>query len=646
MFAEVAIPKTLLDTLTYSIPDNLSALINPGSLIKVELRKKKTYGIVIEVNKTSPVKNTKGILELIEPEFISADLLSLLVWTKKYYFTNWGQVLNLSIPQSVYPAPIFKKTTSQTQSNVDTIVTNKNRCGTANIIINRFDEKSSKPILLNSLDNHEIYLDIIQYTIANKKSAIILVPEIILTPKFIARFQESLGDSLYLLHSGLKLTERKRIWHELRSRDYSVVLGTRSTIFAPVKNLGLIIVDNESDSSYKEQERHFHYNARDIAVKRGQISKALTVLTSSFPSCESFYNAKTDKYELISIPSTEPKTKDRVLLFDMRHSKDKILSPKLKFEIQDANHKNKQIVLFLNRRAYAKVMTCADCGHIPLCPNCAIPLVLHSQNNTLVCNMCKHKQPSFDFCPQCKGSEFTFSGIGTQKLLSEVKQIVPDPDILRLDSDVKLPMSDTAHGIRSTVHGNQILITTRLGIRDLDYSKLGLFGVISADTSLYVPDFRAQEKTFQELSKIIQESSINKDCKVIIQTYHPDNYAIYRSVQENYLKFFEQEIDSRNKLSYPPFTRLASINISAPNLENTRKVATKIEKYLSKIKNITVLGPSLIPHPRKPRVQTYQFLIKIKSNQSLANLVPRKDLLSPTFMDNGQCDVDINIDPL
>jgi primosomal protein N' (replication factor Y) len=669
MYAEIAIPKTNLDTLTYSIPDNLASLIEPGFLVKVELKNKGSFGIVIEKSETTKMGYAKDVLEVVETGFLPPDLLSLLIWAKKYYFVNWGQLLNLTIPQSVYS---HKQKLPDTNTDIiydaqaptydlpefpairKIIVSLKNNLYKTFLLFNpapidKANEANQKSggIAFSQLNNRcgaspdnknsiEIYLRLIEENLRLKKSAIVLVPEIILTPKFITRFKERLGNNLFPYHSGLKLAERKRTWHELRSRECAVVLGTRSAVFVPVKNLGLIIIDSEHDSSYKEIERHFHYNARDIAVVRAQISKAVAVLASSTPSCESFYNTKTNKYELVTVPKQEQKIKERVLLIDMRRSKNNVLSAKLRYEIKSSYAKNKPCVLYINRRGYSRVITCTDCGYIPYCSNCGIPLVLHSEGKSFICNLCRLKQSAFDFCPQCKGNDFIYQGIGTQKVVAEVKQIIHKPDIFRLDSDTE--KKSKIKGQKSKLAG--VLITTRLGIRDLDYSQLGLFGAVSADSTLFMPDFRAQEKTFQELSKIIQESSASKDCKVIIQTYHPDNYAIYRAVQENYLKFYEQEIDLRKKLSYPPFTRLASINISSPILENTKKVADRIEKILSRIKNISVLGPSLVPHPRKPKVQTYQFLIKMRPNQSLSNLISRKELM------DDRADVDINIDPL
>lgn len=636
MLAEVAIPKTNLDTLTYSVPANINSATKSGSLVKVELKKKVRFGIVIKKTEATETKLTKDILELVEREFLPSDLLSVLIWSKKYYFASWGQLLNLTIPQSVYryqynrPWTIDHRTVGEVKTNPlpEFPMVHK--------IIHSLKENRYKTFLLFNPDNKnsvEIYLRLIEESTKLNKSTIMLVPEIILTPKFIARFQERLGNNLLCLHSGLKRSERKHIWYEIRNRDYSVVLGTRSTIFAPVKNLGLIIVDAEHDPFYKEVERHFHYNARDIAVVRAQLSNATAVLASPTPSCESFYNAKSNKYELVTIDHRLLTIDHRPFLIDMRRSKGIVISPKLRYEIKASYAKHKSCLLYINRRGYSRVITCIDCGYTPFCPNCGIPLVLHREGDKFICSLCKYRQATFDFCPQCKGNDFSYQGIGTQKVLSEVKEIINKAEIVRIDADTK-------KSSKRKTQNSKLLITTRLGLRGLDYLKLGLFGVILADTSLFVPDFRAQERTFQELSKIIRESSVNKDCKVIIQTYHPDNYAIYRAVQGNYLKFYEQELNLRKKLSYPPFSRLALINIFSSKIENTKKVAERIEKTLSSIKNSSMLGPSIIPHPRKPQNQIYQFLIKTNPSQSLSKLISRGELV------DDKVDIDINIDPI
>ncbi len=651
MFAEIAIPKTNLDTLTYSIPAQSESLVKPGALVKIKLKEKLTFGIVIEKSETTTTSYIKDIIEVIDSEFLSKDLLTLIAWAKKYYFTSWGQTLNLTIPQSVYS---YKPKTLEIKSEIEYTAKPPTyelpEFPAIRKIIYSLKQTLYKTFLLFNPDNKEsieIYLRMIEESLRLHKSTIILVPEIILTPKFITRFKERLGDYLFSLHSGLKLSERKRIWHEIRTKEYSVVLGTRSAIFAPVKNLGLIIIDNEHDLSYKEQERHFHYHARDIAVVRAQMSKAVTVLASPTPSCESFYNAKIGKYELVIIPKQDKKSKERVFLIDMRRSKDRILSSKLKYEIKSSNDKGEQIVLFLNRRGYARVFSCFDCGYIPTCPQCGIPLIFHSDGKSFVCHICKHKETVFDFCPKCRGSDFTYQGIGTQKIESEVKKIIRNPDILRLDSDVKLPLSvvrrplsHTEHEARSTEHGHKILITTRLGLRGLDYSQISLLGVISADTTLFLPDFRSQERTFQELSKIIEQCSPNKECKIIIQSYHTDNYSIYRAVQENYIRFYEQELETRKNLSYPPFIRLALIKLSSAQKNDAEKHAGIIMKKLGNIKNLTILGPSLAPVSRRPNTYTYQILIKMKPNVVLSNLITIKDLVS----DKGK--IDIDIDPM
>ncbi|MCX8014683.1 MAG: hypothetical protein N2748_01565, partial [candidate division WOR-3 bacterium] len=267
-------------------------------------------------------------------------------------------------------------------------------------------------------------------------------------------------------------------------------------------------------------------------------------------------------------------------------------------------------------------------------PNCGITLIYHRES--FLCHICQHREVVFDFCPRCKGSDFIYYGIGTQKIESEIKRFIPGAETLRVDTDAlktskqKLPTSNQS----------KIIIMTRLGFREIDYTKIKLFGVISADTILFVPDFRAPERAFQELSNIINNCLGNKDCKVIIQSFHPDHYAIYRAVQGNYLKFYEQELSARRKLNYPPFSRLATITIKPTRVENGQKIAEAVVNKLNQIKNISVLGPSIIPHPRKPQILTHQILIKIRPNQILANLIAKEELTL------GQADIDINIDPV
>lgn len=644
MFAEIALPRTTLDTLTYAIPDELKSLAKPGSLVKIKLKNKTTFGIIIEISSVSDTKNTKDILEVLDSQFISPDLLSLIKWAKKYYFASFGQTLNLTLPQSIYqyhPKPGEKSSIDFSPLEINTQLPLSN-------INEHLQTHQYQTFLLYNPFNKDVtsyYLTLIEQTLKLHKSVIMLVPEIILTPKFIADFKKYCPSELYCLHSGLKPSMRKQIWSEIKTKDYTVVLGTRSAIFAPVQNLGLIIVTQEQDMSYKEIERHFHYHARDIAVTRAQLCNAVALLSSPTPSIESYYNAQISKYKLITIPGESAMSGQRkaVRLIDMRRSKTRILSAPLKYEIQSAYHKAKPIVLYLNRLGFSRILTCQDCGYIPLCPACGIPLILHREEKSLSCNLCKYRVSAFDYCPQCKGNDFLFQGIGTQQVAAEVKKLLPQAEIHRLDSDVYRSKEKEEKPMSIRINPwlqKKILITTQLGIRKLDFTQIKLFGVISADTGLFIPDFRAGEKTFQELAQIINQCKTNQDCPVIIQTYHPDNYAIYLAIQQNYDKFYIQELNQRKKLSYPPFSRLASINVSSAKSDSARQIAEKISTKLNSLKNITVLGPSLASHPKKTKMYTYQVLAKLKPNQSLSKLIPRQELIF------DKTDIDINIDPV
>ncbi|MCX7785328.1 MAG: primosomal protein N' [candidate division WOR-3 bacterium] len=700
MFAQVAIPKTILETLTYAVPEKLNTQVKVGSLVKVPLRKKMVVGIVIDLQENLNDKHQnyeiKDIDEVIHPDFLDNNFVSLLSWIKRYYFVNWGQMLNLAIPQEIYclssknknsidclqskatgrPKPITYETSPKLSQNSNTL--HQFAWGLSKVSYQIKNNRFRVFLLFNpnGVDLTELYLKMIEEAVRLKKSAIILVPEINLTAKFIALFQSRLFSNFFCLHSGLKRSERKHIWWQIQSSDFSVVLGTRTAIFAPVKNLGLLIVDNEQDVTYKEQERLFHYNARDIALVRGQKSEAVVILSSATPSCESFYNAEIKKYELIMPYRNLEKRKkgfnSRTLLIDMRRSRDKVISSQLRNAIISNCRQNRLVVLFLNRLGYARILSCNECGYIPLCPNCGISLTYHREKQLLLCHICQSRQPIFDFCPQCKGSDFFLHGFGSEKVESEVKKFINPNNVLRYDSDVQTQLKDDINQIICE-RNIKVFVTTKLGIRNLDFSNIGLVGIILADTSLFLPDFRAQERTFQELRQIIITSLHNPETKVIIQSYHPDHPALCYAVQADYKKFYNYEIKLRQKLNYPPFSRLALISISSNQKEIVLRVTENLTKRIVEISSqlnmfsngenikkaynqkfqcqsdlIKLLGPSLLSFTKGPYRFTCQILIKLKPNLSLSNLISKEDINSYINKDINKKDVkiDINIDPI
>lgn len=708
MFAQIAIPKTTLDTLTYSVPEEFNSHIKIGSLVKVPLRKKYIVGIVVELHLTLADEyqnyEIKNIEEVIQTDFLDKNLISLLSWVKKYYMVSWGQVISLTVPKEVLRISSKVKksnnkninsfqsettdsskpaiTTPDKESNQNTDVALGFESGLRKISY-YLKNNCFQPFLLfnntaadlSDRDKIEFYLRMIEEAIKFKKSVIVLVPEVNIIPQFIAHFQSRLNDDFFCFHSALKHSERRRIWWQIHSRDFAVVLGTRSSIFAPVKNLGLIIVDNEQEISYKEQERHSHYNARDVALVRGQKSKAVVVLSSATPSCESFYNMQIKKYEPITLQPNLTKSQKSVsgqtILIDLRRSKDKIISFPLRSAIISHCRQNKRVLLFINRLGYARVLSCNDCGYIPLCSHCGVSLTFHREKKVLLCHVCQTSQPIFDLCPQCKGSDFFLHGFGSEKIESEVKKFINPNKVLRYDSDVQKSLKES---INQLLHSRDIkvLVTTKLGVRNLDFADVNLVGIILADTTLFLPDFRAQERTFQETRQIIIRALHNKDAKVIIQSYHPDHPAIRYAVQANYKKFYDYEIKMRQKLFYPPFSRMALISISSNQKEVAMSVAEKFTKKLLEIRSnlnimrnindnkinqetnlnrdvfkvnpmIEVLGPTHLPRYKHSYRHTYQLLLKLNPKLSLSNLITRAEI---NTLLKKNTDIDVDIDPI
>lgn len=648
MFADIAIFNSTLDFLTYQIPDRLAGSINRGDLVKIELKKKIRFGIVLRLVETTRIGYAKDIRELCAHCFIPDDLMQLLSWASQYYLADWGGILNLAIPKNVFNFKAEDKTIrickdSELESWQDAEINSLTNCKferpEAARIISSLNRGQYQTFLLFNPDNESrvrIYCEMIKANLCLHKSAIMLVPEIALTLEFVNAYRKCFGDALFCLHSDLKIKERKAVWRQIKERNCSVVMGTRSAIFAPVNNLGLVIVDAEHDISYKEIERHFHYHARDLAVVRGKLSKAVTVLASATPCCESFYNAKVGKYKLITLPPRVRKDKNRLVLIDVRKSRSQVITSKLAYEMKSAQRRGRPIILYLNRLGYARLIQCRDCGYSPLCPQCGISLVLHRDRKLFVCRICKYQMSAFDYCPQCRGNDFAYQGIGIQQVVQEVKKIRFDSEIIRFDANNRTNPVFEPRELKS----KQILVTTKLGLKNIGFTGLGLFGIISSDIGLFISDFRAGEKTFQELTQIINQCQSQTDTMLIIQTCHPDNYAIGLAVQRNYDKFYTREIDQRKKLNYPPFSRLALISISSKDCTRAEKATGIVEQRLSEMAGLTVLGPSQISSKKKQNKYTYQFLIKTLANLTLSRILSRADFIF------DKVDVDINIDPV
>jgi len=466
----------------------------------------------------------------------------------------------------------------------------------------------------------EIYLRTAEEILKMGKGVIILVSEVSLTAQTVEVFKARFGDSVVLYHSRLSDRERIEIWRGIREGKYPVIIGARFAIFAPLPNLGAIIIDEEHESTYKQKGKEPFYSARDTAVLRARLEKAVCILGSATPSVESFHNAQKGKYTLIELPERIDERKlPSVKIVDMRKEKDYLFSRSLKEKIKDRITKREQIILFINRRGFSNFLVCRDCGLSPRCPFCDVTLTYHRKDLLLKCHHCGHEERAPRSCPACKGTRFFYAGMGTQRIERYLEKEFTELHVVRMDIDsTKRKWAHMELFFKFREGESDLLLGTQMVAKGFDLPKVTLVGVISADTTLNFPDFRAQERTFQLLTQVAGRTGRGTlGGEVIIQTYAPEHYAIQESKLHNYEGFYRKEIEIRKELNYPPFSRLARIILLASEEQQVHTSAdnlTHLIKELIKKKGykIDVLGPLPCPLTRLKGKYRYHILLKCK----------------------------------
>ncbi|MEO0115415.1 MAG: primosomal protein N' [candidate division WOR-3 bacterium] len=649
MFADVVIPNTKLDELTYRYDENILPQLKVGSAVKVNLRQKRSVGIVVRIKENTLTPNPKEIQAVVETDFCNPKLLRLTNWVSKYYIASWGETLTLAFPKGVYgyrPKKNFELSLTGRGKQESTSILTLEQHRVVKRILPKLQLNSFKIFLLHGVTGSgktEIYLHLIEETLRLNKSAIVLVPEISLTPFYWERFSQRFCGKLIVLHSGLPTAQRKNYWQRIRAGEFRVVIGPRSAVFAPVRNLGLMVVDEEHDPSYKEKERTPHYHARDVAIMRAKFENSVVILGSATPSVESFYNAQNHRYELLSLRSRiDKKPLPKAIIVDMRRYKESIFSPILLSEINDRLKTAEQMILFLNRRGFSRFILCPNCGYVPKCRFCGIPLVFHKSEKLLSCHYCRYETGLFDNCPNCQGTDFYYQGSGTQKIEMELNRLVDKNLVIRMDRDStsKRGAAEKLYDLFSAGKA-KILVGTQIVTKGFDFPQVTLCGVISADTILNLPDFRSAERTFQMLTQVIGRAGRGElPGKAVIQTFHNDHYAIRYGAQQNFLKFYEREIKIREQLQYPPFTKLVRIRIYSNDEKIALRAGEDLKDKLNNKKGLLVLGPVPAFRPQKRYTHIFQLLLKIQKDCNFHSLLTRQNLIYP------KAKVDIDVDPV
>ena len=581
----------------------------------------------------------------------NAEILNTLLAEKKVLKSNFSS----SNVNQLLEADLIKITKEQIYR------LNKEKSTIEKITFSKDQQNALDSIDLNSEDTYllhgitgsgktEVYIELIKRVVSNNKKAILLVPEISLTAQIVNKFYNHFGNDVAIFHSGLSNGEKYDEYLKILRNEVHIVVGTRSAIFTPLTNLGIIIIDEEHSETYK-QDSNPRYHALDMATFRSKYNHIPIILGSATPSLESMARALKGVYKYISMPNRiGTSILPKVEIIDMAEEMKKrnlIFSDILKEKILDRLSKKEQVILLLNRRGYSTIITCKSCGYTYKCPHCDITLTYHKSSNNLRCHYCGYTIFKEEICPECKEKALADYGLGTEKLEQEIKKIFNEARVIRMDADTtsnKGAHEDIINRFKN--HEFDILLGTQMISKGLNFPLVTLVGVINADATLNIPDFRSGERTFALLSQVSGRAGrSNLPGEVILQSFNPDNFTLKCVKENDYMKFYNYEMSNRHKLDYPPYYFLTSIKIASKNYDLASKEIMKVKKYLERklIKTTIILGPTTASVFKINNIYRFQIILKYKKDPNIFNSLKELDEI---YMLNNKVNIEIDNNPL
>jgi len=663
-YAEIGLDLPIDKTFYYRIPSYMADGIEIGKRVWVPFGKRRMVGYIVGVSESEPwpiPKVIKDIEKIIDEEpIISGDLIKLTKWIRDYYCTSWGSALAATIPAPLKSGKISVKERKM-EKEEKYIPTSPLKLTSAQAkalaeIRDSVKKEEFKVFLLHGITSSgktEVYLQCIGDIIDKGKSAIVLIPEISLTPQTVERFKSRFGEKVAIVHSQMTGGRRFKEWKNIKDGISKIVVGARSALFSPIKNLGIIVVDEEHETSYKQEDTP-RYHARDVAIERAKIAGCPVVLGSATPSLESYYKAEIGEYKLLKLPKRiDDRPLPQATIIDMKQEilkgrRTAIISTYLKRKIEEATTGNKQVMLFLNRRGFATYINCKNCGCTLKCKKCDSVLVYHSSKKELICHYCNWRKDMPRICPECQSSYLSFSGKGTEKIESEIHRMFPLASIDRMDTDVTKKRGSHNAILKKVKEGKtNILIGTQMIAKGHDFPQVTLVGVISADVNLNLPDFRSSERTFNLLTQVGGRAGRGKDRgELLIQTYAPLHYAIVAAAKQDYEAFYRHELELRRELNFPPFTNIIKVTLKSTNEAVARDTASELSKYLKKKLSdgeTHTVGPAPGVIPKIKNRYIWNILIKtkdvLKTCSKLRTLLNNYGRIKRTF-------VAIDVDPI
>jgi primosomal protein N' (replication factor Y) len=552
-----------------------------------------------------------------------------------------------TIIRDVYNEESFEKTEDK--------VLTEDQGATLSFISELIDDNNFNKVLVHGVTGSgktEVYIQLIRRVISENKECILLVPEIALTPQMIERFVSRFGNQVAVLHS--KLTDGQKLdqWRLIREGKVKIAVGARSAIFAPFNNLGLVIIDEEHEATYKSSMTP-RYDAIEVAEALCSLNKCVLVLGTATPSLETYFEACEEKIKLCLLQDRIGNARlPDVDIVDMRlelANGNKTSFSKRLIEEIELNIKNKeQTILFLNKRGFNTFVSCRACGYVKKCPNCDVSMKYHSNINRLKCHYCGYETGLFKVCPECHTEYIRYLGAGTQKIEQEIKEIFPEAAILRMDADTTKQKGSHEEILNKFINKKaDILVGTQMIAKGLDIENVTLVGVISADTLLNMEDFRSNERTYQLMEQVSGRAGRGeKSGRVIIQTYNPDHYSLECAQSHNYIEFFKRELNIRRIMSYPPFTRLVNITVSGDNEQDVITAIKEINNILTKTanKNVKILGPVVCSISKINNKYRWRILLKTTKLKNLIDILNtiRYDIIKNNIFKKVFVDMDVN----
>ncbi len=625
-FYDVAVEAPLFKTFTYSseLP------VSPGQRVSVSFGKRSADGIVLkELSAPEDTTKIKSISSVHEDYPLqSTARLKWLRWISEYYVHPMGLVLQLCYPSLKKGGrPTKKAAIKMSEKLSQSVQLTEEQQKASDSILNLPEFHAHLLYGITGSGKTEVYLDVLEKKIEEGKKGLVLVPEISLTPQLIRRFSERFGDQIAVLHSQLTDREKTNQWWSIVEGDKKILIGARSALFCPIPNLGVIVVDEEHEASFKQEEK-LKYHARDCAIMLAKELGIPICLGSATPSLESWKNASEGKYHLHRL--TKRVTTENVAnihVIDMRENKKdedselpSWMSDYLYQKINETLMEKKQVALFLNRRGLSQIVMCRGCGHTYMCPNCDISLSLHAKTH-LTCHYCAFHEDLGDYCKICKVGETKPVGIGTEKVETDIQTLFPNTRTLRMDRDEvndRITLEDSIRKIENSEI--DIIIGTQMIAKGLDFKNLTLVGILLADIGFNIPDFRTGERSFQLLTQVSGRAGRHSQGDVVIQTYNPTFSSLVFAQNKNYEAFAEYELTHRKELFYPPYGKLMSVRIQSLNYTKLKDYIALLEKAVSQYalgSSFQVLGPAPSPIFKIKNKYRYGMLVKAASSKQI-----------------------------